>query len=108
MSNFFYCCSSEGLMGSLEKLNQQESVLIEKMNGHRDSNSCPFSEEPVDMKTENGFHKALKPNLRIKVPTPIRLKNHLVQEENMDNLHSSMDNNVTSHVGTLDSCNNIL
>ncbi|XP_039747140.1 nitric oxide synthase-like [Pararge aegeria] len=53
------------------------------VNGHA---VCPFSGK---IAVEN--HKQVKPNLKLKVPQPIRLKNHLVSEENYDVLHSQIE-----------------
>ncbi|KAL0893659.1 hypothetical protein ABMA27_013817 [Loxostege sticticalis] len=80
MSNIFnFCCvkDPEGVKDSLTKM--------EQMNGHFVPASCPFSGES-ESKVEN--QKQVKPNLRIKVPQPLRLKNHLLQEENFDTLQS--------------------
>lgn len=59
-------------------------ILTEQINGHA---SCPFSGSQLTSES----HKQMKPNLRVKVPQPIRLKNHLVGEENFDVLHSQID-----------------
>lgn len=53
------------------------------VNGHA---VCPFSGEIA-----SESQKQVKPNLKLKVPQPIRLKNHLVSEENFDVLHSEFD-----------------
>lgn len=55
---------------------------------------CPFS-GASELKI-NG-QKTAKPNLRLKVPQPMKLKNHLVSEENFDSLHSRLEE-VTSFV----------
>lgn len=92
MSNIFnFCCvkDPEGVKESLTKM--------EQVNGHFVPASCPFSSDSVDFKVDlkqNG-----KPNLRIKVPQPLRLKNHLAQEENFDNLHSRIEE-ITHFVST--------
>nr|XP_013189994.1 unnamed protein product [Amyelois transitella] len=57
-----------------------------QVNGHHAQESCPFI---GDSEKEN--NKSVKPNLRVKVPQPMRLKNHLAQEENFDTLHSRFD-----------------
>ncbi|OWR52517.1 nitric oxide synthase [Danaus plexippus plexippus] len=55
-------------------------AVTNRVNGY-----CPFSGSIVDGQ-KNG-----KPNLKLKVPQPIRLKNHLIGEENFDNLHSHIE-----------------
>ncbi|KAJ0180349.1 hypothetical protein K1T71_003753 [Dendrolimus kikuchii] len=57
---------------------------MDQVNGHYVPATCPFSGESV----EKNDQKSVKPNLRIKVPQPIRLKNHLVTDENLDTLNS--------------------
>lgn len=69
---------------------------MDQINGHFVPATCPFSGESVDLKVDSN-QKSVKPNLRIKVPQPIRLKNHLVLDENFDTLHSRIDE-VTSFV----------
>ncbi|CAG5012022.1 unnamed protein product [Parnassius apollo] len=60
---------------------------MDRVNGDYKNSACLFQNEVV---AENG-QKAVKPNLRLKVPIPMRLKNHLVSEENFDVLHSHVD-----------------
>lgn len=57
---------------------------MDRFNGNNDVPECPFRS---DVRVDNG-PKAAKPNLRLKVPAPLRLKNHLTSEENFDVLHS--------------------
>ncbi|KAG6452910.1 nitric oxide synthase [Manduca sexta] len=84
MSNIFKICCMKDPSGSVkDTLGKMEHV-----NGHFVPSKCPFSGES-DFKVDN--QKTVKPNLRIKVPQPIRLKNHLVNEENFDTLHSRID-----------------
>ncbi|CAG9783567.1 unnamed protein product [Diatraea saccharalis] len=64
---------------------------MEQINGY--VASCPFNGDS-EVKVEN--QKQVKPNLRVKVPQPLRLKNHLVQEENFDTLQSR-SNDFTSN-----------
>ncbi|CAH2074435.1 unnamed protein product, partial [Iphiclides podalirius] len=65
---------------------------MERVNGHRAAPECPFRSGPrVD------GQRAGKPSLRLKVPVPLRLKNHLTSEENFDALHS--------HIGEVSSFN---
>lgn len=79
-------------MGSLkENLNSMDQI-----NGNFVSASCPFSGESVELKIDNN-NKPVKTNLRIKVPLPIRLKNHIGLDENFDTLHSRTEE-VTSFV----------
>lgn len=56
-----------------------------QVNGHA---VCPFSDTKV-LTVDN--EKQEKPNLRLKVPQPIRLKNHLFGDENFDHLHSQIE-----------------
>nr|XP_026494938.1 nitric oxide synthase isoform X1 [Vanessa tameamea] len=60
-------------------------VFADQVNGH---GSCPFNSAKI-LTVEN--EKQVKPNLRLKVPQPIRLKNHLAGEENFDLLHSQIE-----------------
>lgn len=92
MSNIFsFCCvkDPEGVKESLTKMDQ--------MNGHFVPASCPFSGDSVDFKVDQKQNG--KPNLRIKVPQPLRLKNYLDQVENFDNLHSRLEE-MTNFVST--------
>ncbi|XP_053625509.1 nitric oxide synthase-like [Plodia interpunctella] len=77
--SLFNCCVGDP-EGSEEKVN------MAKVNGHHTEESCPFIGDSVK---EN--HKPVKPNLRVKVPQPLRLKNYLEEEENFDTLHSRLD-----------------
>ncbi|CAK1556071.1 unnamed protein product [Leptosia nina] len=61
------------------------STKIDHVNGF---NGCPFSEKVDNSVNEK---KSVKSNLRLKVPAPLRLKNHLFSEENVDTLHSHID-----------------
>ncbi|KPJ01711.1 Nitric oxide synthase [Papilio xuthus] len=58
---------------------------MDHLNGQYNPPTCPFRSDRVDIQ-RNG-----KTNLRIKVPMPLKLKNHLVSEENFDILHSRID-----------------
>ncbi|CAG9096154.1 unnamed protein product [Plutella xylostella] len=84
MSNVFNCCVQDQ-KGSLEKLKPMEK---EQLNGYSVAvpKSCPFVSEG---KAEG--QRGSKPNLRIRVPQPLKLKNHLAQDENYDLLHSHVD-----------------
>lgn len=57
--------------------------LVKNVNSH----GCPFRSEKV----YNVIEKKVKPNLRLKVSQPLRLKNHMFSEENVDTLHSHID-----------------
>lgn len=61
-----------------------KNIFKEQMNGHA---SCPFTGSQLIVENQ----KQMKPNLRLKVPQPIRLKNHLAGEENFDVLHSQIE-----------------
>lgn len=64
---------------------------MEQTNGHVDA-KCPFSgESELKVDINNGNGKSMKPNLRIKVPQPIKLKNHLETTENFDSLYSRIE-----------------
>ncbi|GBP31547.1 Nitric oxide synthase [Eumeta japonica] len=56
------------------------------MNGH--AGVCPVTGAGLANHVE-GRH--VKPNLKVKVPQPIKLRNHLVDEENYDLLHSHQE-----------------
>ncbi|XP_068629957.1 nitric oxide synthase-like [Battus philenor] len=73
---FKYCCVKDE-NGSDGKM--------EHVNGHHKAPVCPFRSD-VENVQRNG-----KQNLRLKVPMPLKLKNHLVSEENFDILHSNLD-----------------
>lgn len=83
MSNIFNLCCLKDPRGSIDGIKENLGKM-ERVNGHFVPATCPFSGESV----EKIDQKSLKPNLRIKVPQPIRLKNHLVSDENLDTLHS--------------------
>lgn len=90
MSNIFkYCCTKDP-NGSVTNL--------AKMNGHIEK--CPFSESEVTVNNNIENNQKGKPNLRVKVPQPIRLKNHLLQDENFDVLHSNIEE-VSNFVSTI-------
>lgn len=94
MSNFFkICCVKDPGGSAKENLRKMDQV-----NGHFVSATCPFSGESVELKVDSN-QKQVKPNLRIKVPQPIRLKNHVAHDENFDTLHSRI-NEVTHFVST--------
>ncbi|XP_072944441.1 nitric oxide synthase-like [Epargyreus clarus] len=67
--------------------------VLGKLEQYNGISSCPFS-GASDFKV-NG-QKTVKTNLRLKVPQPLKLKNHLVSEENVDTLQSHLDE-VTSY-----------
>lgn len=70
---------------------------MDQLNGHFVAASCPFSGESVELKVDNvnGTPKPVRPNLKLKVPQPIRLKNHLIPDENFDTLHSRTEENTS-------------
>lgn len=93
MSNFFkICCVKDPGGSAKENLRKMDQV-----NGHFVSATCPFSGESVELKVDSN-QKQVKPNLRIKVPQPIRLKNHVAHDENFDTLHSRI--NEVTHFNT--------
>lgn len=94
MSNIFKICCLKDPRGSIEGIKENFGKM-DQVNGHYVPATCPFSGESV----EKNDQKSAKPNLRIKVPQPLRLKNHLESEENLDTLHSRMGE-VTSFVST--------
>lgn len=67
------------------KIDNNNIAYAEQVNGHT---VCPFSGAKV-LTVDN--EKQEKPNLRLKVPQPIRLKNHLFGDENFDHLHSQIE-----------------
>lgn len=75
-------------MGSLK----ENLSNMDQINGHFVPATCPFSGESVELKVDNNNTKdnnnKVKTNLRVVVPQPIRLKNHIGLEENFDTLHS--------------------
>ncbi|XP_014368149.2 nitric oxide synthase [Papilio machaon] len=73
---FKYCCLKD---------ENDSTGKMDHLNGQYDPPTCPFRSDRVDNQ-RNG-----KANLRIKVPMPLKLKNHLVSEENFDTLHSRLD-----------------
>ncbi|CAH2086756.1 unnamed protein product [Euphydryas editha] len=85
MSDILKCCVKEDSNNIIKMDKIDNMSYAEKVNGHT---SCPFSDEQV--LTVNN-EKQEKPNLRLKVPQPIRLKNHLVGDENFDHLHSQIE-----------------
>lgn len=95
MSNFFKCCVKDP-KGSFEKLTQMDNGTPERANGYFPP--TPDLGEELAEKPENSSQK-LKPNLRIKVPQSIRLKNYVASDENFDGLHSNMGE-VTGYVST--------
>ncbi|CAH3893206.1 unnamed protein product [Pieris brassicae] len=62
-------------------MEDHDNVDRVSVNGH----GCPFS----DVNSVN--EKKVKPNLRLKVSQPLRLKNHLYSDENIDTLHSHIE-----------------
>lgn len=64
-------------------------------NGHVPG-VCPISGVSAQM---NGDEKTVKPGLRIKVPQPIELENHVIDGyENFDTLHSHIEEVSSSFV----------
>ena len=71
-------------------------------NGHAIPAVCSFSGESVQL---NGDEKTVKPGLRIKVPQPIELENHVIEGyENFDTLHSHIDEVSSSFVSSFYIC----
>lgn len=73
---FKYCCLKD---------ENDSTGKMDHINGEYKPPVCPFRSDRFDIQ-RNG-----KTNLRIKVPIPMKLKNHLVSEENFDTLHSRLD-----------------
>ncbi|CAG4908085.1 unnamed protein product [Colias eurytheme] len=105
MSKIFNCCAKDTDSRDLNGMNKEVATMENNLDKMKDSDivdrgvpkaehmngyhGCPFSEK-VDVDSENE-KKSVKPNLRLKVPQPLRLKNHMFAEENMDTLHSHID-----------------
>lgn len=108
MSNIFKCCIKEErpevlkmepnerkekvqLENNLNKMKELDSVDYVNGNGIK---TCPFNgDNNFSVESNN---KQSKPNLRLKVPQPLKLKNHLLNEESHDVLHSQEINSFVS------------
>ncbi|XP_026757602.2 nitric oxide synthase-like isoform X1 [Galleria mellonella] len=86
MLNIFDFCCVKGPKGSID----DNYSKMAQINGHHIPATCPFSADNVHMKGDDS-QKPVKPNLRVKVPQPIRLKNLIANEENFDTLHSQIE-----------------
>ncbi|XP_050666056.1 nitric oxide synthase-like isoform X2 [Leptidea sinapis] len=78
------------VMASLDK-NKNSDVdkgidTIDHVNGY---GGCPFNGEKLE--TSEHDKRQVKTNLRLKVPQPLRLKNHMFCDENIDTLHSQIE-----------------
>lgn len=76
MTDLFKLCCTKDPKGS-----EADLANMDRVNGHVNK-ACPFSD------SVNAGDGKVKPNLQIKVPRPIKLKNHLENYENYDVLHS--------------------